>query len=297
MIHKYLSQSGMILLLILSLAACKSASNETDNTTHTTPPLEQELTTVPYEFIRNVAYVADGTSSQMLDIYLPESEGEAGLCLFVVENNLMSALARYFARQGQHVIVVRTRRTNFHQSIQDAFCALAWVHANAQNYNINSGQLVVVGVGRRGGEAALLGVIDDPGAYLVGYPNTLPQSDHLKAAVIFSGLFDYSQDRDLYAGLSAYMGGSPDQVPETWLEASAITWIDGSEPPFLLLHALSDSYVNPHQSEIFEAALKQAGVEVELVLFSDQDHVGLQSSQQVFSIIDTFLDTFVRKPH
>ena len=45
-----------------------------------------------------------------------------------------------------------------------------------------------------------------------------------------------------------------------------MSWVDGSEPPFLLVHGLSDQSVPASKAEDFASVLGEAGVEVELLL-------------------------------
>ncbi len=271
--------------------------------TATVPPTETPAPTItpspeptaePYQVIRDVPYVPDGDSAQTLTIYLPEAEYQTTPPLFVLGGEWMPDLVRYFVTLGHPVLSISMRDDSYRAEIQDCFCTLAWAHANAHEYGFDPASLVPVGVSMFGGNAALLGAVEDATPFLEGCPHSLPETGRVQGIVALAGVFDYSEEADFFDGfivsISDFMGGTPDEIPEVWAEASAITWIDGSEPPFLLLHGTADVNVDLHQSELFQAALEEAGVEVELVLIRGTDHQGIIADDRVFEAMQAFLE-------
>lgn len=66
-------------------------------------------------------------------------------------------------------------------------------------------------------------------------------------------------DNDIVADL---LGGTPDEVPEAYADASPISWVDVESSPFLIVHGTLDT-VNPvEHSRSMTSALHDAGVEV-----------------------------------
>jgi CubicO group peptidase (beta-lactamase class C family) len=145
-----------------------------------------------------------------------------------------------------------------------------------------------------GGNAALLGLVDDPESFMEECPHALPETGRVRAVIALAGVFDYSEEGDFFAGfidrIGDFMGGTPDQAPENWAMASAITWVKGNEPPFLLVHGEADTNVAPHQSEKLAAALEGAGADVELVLLPGVDHYSSVSDPRVFQAMQSFLE-------
>ena len=259
--------------------------------TPTTPPTPGP-TTAPYEIISDVPYVPDGDPAQTLTLHLPETTGKQPLTLLVQGGEYMPDFVNHFAAQGYTVISFRSRDDGYRVEIQDTFCALAWVHANAGAYGLKN--IVPVGGSMFGGNVALLGAVDDASPFLEGCPHPpLPETDRVRAVVALAGVFDYGEHEDFFSGfinnVSSFMGGAPDEVPEIWAEASAITWVDGSEPPFLLVHGTADVNVDAHQSEKFAAALQGAGVDAELVLLPGAGHRGILDSREAFAAVEAFL--------
>jgi dipeptidyl aminopeptidase/acylaminoacyl peptidase len=83
---------------------------------------------------------------------------------------------------------------------------------------------------------------------------------------------------DIFAELNAI-------PPDTWRDSGDLSeqarqvaqglplyWLDGSEPPFLLIHGQEDGFVPATESEAFAARLQAAGVEVDLQLWPGAGH-------------------------
>jgi len=149
---------------------------------------------------------------------------------------------------------------------QNSVCALAWIHANADSYGFDTQQIVPVGF--FGGLAAFLGTLDDPEQFMAECAYELPDGDLINGVVSVEGFFDYSiwipgsqEGGEFYAYF-----GDPNEHMEDIRMASPVSWVDGSEPPFLLIHAEIDEIIDPSQSEMFAANLSESGVAVELII-------------------------------
>ncbi|GGX89694.1 alpha/beta hydrolase [Streptomyces minutiscleroticus] len=69
------------------------------------------------------------------------------------------------------------------------------------------------------------------------------------------------------------LGGAPAALPERAREASPLAHVHAGAPPFLLLHGAGDTMVDPSHSTSLAAALREAGVPVELETVPGADHV------------------------
>ena len=70
------------------------------------------------------------------------------------------------------------------------------------------------------------------------------------------------------------LGAPVDQVPDKAKTASPITYVGPDNPPVLILQGAKDDLVPPDQSIRLEAALKQAGVNSQLIPITDAGHDG-----------------------
>ena len=67
-------------------------------------------------------------------------------------------------------------------------------------------------------------------------------------------------------------GGTPEEMPEVYRDASAVAFVDEVSVPFLLVHGVEDLDVPFAHSRELAAALEEAGVQVELVELPDAYH-------------------------
>jgi len=257
------------------------------------PTVTLSLTEEPYEVIGDLSYVPEGEPDQKLSLYIPNEGKRKELSLLLPGGQYFPELVGYFIELGYPVISFNTRNDSYRAEIQDGFCALAWVHANAETYGLDADQIVPVGGSMWGGNAALLGLVEEPATFLEECPHTLPASGGIRAVITLAGVFDYSEEQDFFAGfihnISTYMGGTPDEVPENWASASAITWVKGAAPPFLLVHGTADTNVAAAQSEKFAAALEEASTSVDLVLLPGVNHSTSVTDARVFEAMESFL--------
>jgi acetyl esterase/lipase len=275
-----------------------------------TPPLTETLTptptAMPFELSRNVPYITDGHPKQKLDIYLPASGDRPFPTLLLIhggggDKRDFDHWARHFAEQGYAAVSINYRDINqfdYPVPVQDAFCALAWTHAKADTYGFDPRRIVALGHSAGGTLTAMLGTVDDPDLFTQSCPHQLPEADWIQGAIPFTGIFDYASalqfSPERRSRLEDYLGGDLDQAAETWAEASATTWVDGSEPPFLLIHGLDDSTIEPEQSMYLAETLERAGVDVELLLLPDADHGAIINSEQSFEAVENFLATLAQ---
>ena len=82
-------------------------------------------------------------------------------------------------------------------------------------------------------------------------------------------------DAESNALIVRFLGGTADEVPDAYRDASPISWVDGDSAPFLILHATHDEWVPVAHARGMEAALHEAGVTV--VYYEDPEAVHITS--------------------
>ncbi|HLM54444.1 MAG TPA: prolyl oligopeptidase family serine peptidase, partial [Pseudoxanthomonas sp.] len=60
--------------------------------------------------------------------------------------------------------------------------------------------------------------------------------------------------------------------PAQWPRAQAVNFVDGDEPPFLLVHGTADRVVEARDSQQLADKLRQNGISAELVWLEDAGH-------------------------
>jgi acetyl esterase/lipase len=300
------------IMIVLLSASC--ANSEVIDPTLTEKPVEALEPTPPQlsvEVIKTLSYAGDDLR-QKLDIYLPPT-GQAPYPTILAihgggfrarSKELYQNIGPYFARQGYAFVAINYRLTPFFKypaQVADSFCALAWLHANHNTYGFDPNRVVVMGGSAGGYLAAMVGTVDNPEIYLEDCPNEYLDGSVVHAAVIFYGFYDFTNIDDFpeseFNSLENFWGGQHEEISSQQLvEMSPIMHIDGSEPPFIILHGTADESIPSVMSERFAESLEQAGVDVELVLLPDVGHAfelrPLKGEEMTLSLnrIETFLD-------
>lgn len=238
--------------------------------------------------LETIAY--NDNNRQRLDLYLPERSGPVPV-LFVVHGGgyvagnqeQITPFAEEFARQGYAVVAPTYRLAPRHQypaQIEDVFCALAWTYNHAERYGLDMSRLVLIGESAGANAVTMLASIDQSQDYLDGCAYTLPDERIISAVIAYYMPVDLStcncwpakQIAALYLGVDASSLADEESARATWAKASPLPWLDGSEPPFLLIHGSDDRLVPFSESELMAASLEAVGIPVELIAIEGADH-------------------------
>jgi len=137
---------------------------------------------------------------------------------------------------------------------EDVNTAIAWLKRHASRFGIDPTRIALMGRSA-GGQLALSAAYDahDPSIKgVVSYyaPVDLPYAwTHPTNPWVI----------DTHTSLSDYLGGTLDQVPERYAEASPIRAVDAETPPTLLIHGGRDELVFPIQTERLRQRLVTEG--------------------------------------
>jgi acetyl esterase/lipase len=180
---------------------------------------------------------------------------------------------------------------------RDGFCALAWVYANAGEYEFDTERIALFGVSFGGLVGSGMAAIDDGRWIMDDCPNSLPDGYGFRGVITNAGVFDASVE-----GIIGFLHQldpevvSPEALaeaepmlreypPSQWrdldlaqgireqLQYFPIYWVNGGEPPHLLIHGLGDSYVPYQESLDYAHILIDNGISVQLVLDRLSGHV------------------------
>lgn len=162
----------------------------------------------------------------------------------------------------------------FPAQIEDAQCAIRHVRAEAATYGIDPDRIGAMG-GSAGGQLVnLLGVAEDGDfATRGGYEE---YSSEVQAVAAMYGASDFSDPNMANHNanhVQVFGTGVYEHDPSNtlWM-ASAVNYIDAGDADYLLLHGEEDPVVPVSQSEIFSAALEEAGVSVDFVRVANAGH-------------------------
>jgi acetyl esterase/lipase len=234
---------------------------------------------------RGVVYGTIAGESLLLDVYrsLPYANRRPAVILihgggmWTGSRLHMEHTARQLAQAGYVAFSVDYRlvdaATGGHRwpaQLDDAQRAVRWVRAHAEDYGVDPERVGAYGWSAGGQLAALLGARDtrDATAPMASY------SSRVTSVVDLAGDVDlaaYTQPPALHEVVSL-LGGTVQEAPERYRDASPLTWIDRRTAPFLVIHGDRDDIVPIEQSLRLVASLQAAGVEVEYVELANAGH-------------------------
>lgn len=213
--------------------------------------------------------VYDATRNLSLDIYRPRDAGpEAPVVLFFYGGSWqMGTRAQYrfvgsrLAESGVVAIVADYRTwpaAGFPAFMGDAARAVRWTLDHAREQGGDPQRVYIAGHSAGAQIAALLGT----DARHLDAVERRPQD--LAGVIGLSGPYDF-----VISGKLEEIFGPRSQ----WPEAMAVRFVDGDEPPFLLVHGDQDRTVDVGNSRKLEFALRRKGIDATLLILPGGNHV------------------------
>lgn len=238
-----------------------------------------------------------------LDIYLPHDPKPLNPAVVLIYgsawfgNNLktstLSNLGAALLDAGFAVVTPNHRSSTdakFPAQIHDVKAVLRFIRAHAAHYQLDTSFVGITGSSSGGHLAALTGTSRNVKRHTVGSataeiegtvgPNTTFSSS-VDAVVVWFGPTDFLAMDSCESSMqhsaptspeSSLIGGPIRENTERVALANPITYVDASDPPFLLLHGSQDPIVPPCQSAMLHEALQEAGVPSQFILIPGGQH-------------------------
>jgi acetyl esterase/lipase len=144
------------------------------------------------------------------------------------------------------------------------------VRAHAAEYDVDPTRIAALGYSAGGHLVSMLGAAaDDP----VVAPDCASGPTGPVAAVI-SGAGP--QDMGLMPQVDVvtnFVGGTKDEAPELYIQASPLSHVAAGAPPFLFIHGDNDWFVSIEHSRRMQAALDAVGTETHLLEIPGGGHI------------------------
>ncbi|WP_027853885.1 alpha/beta hydrolase [Marinobacterium litorale] len=213
---------------------------------------------------------------QKLDIYVPQLDRQGPLPVVVFfyggrwsdgSKEMYPFVAEAFAEHGYVTVIAdysKYPQVRFPAFIEDGAKAVAWVHRHIHDYGGNPERLFLAGHSSGAHIGALLAADE---RYLSAEGLS---SDVIKAFAGLAGPYDFiPQAEDL-----KQIFGPPERYPQMQVP----TFIDGGEPPMLLMWGEEDQAVWRRNMDRLSAAIREQEGRVETRIYPDLDHVGVIAS-------------------
>lgn len=249
----------------------------------------------PESGLRKTLDISYGPDSRhRLDVYTPAGAAGAPVVVFFYGGTWMSGsrheylyIAASLTARGMVTVIPDYRLypdIKFPAFLEDAAAAVAWVQRHVREHGGNPDNVVLMGHSAGAHIAAML-TLDE--RYL-----RAAQARPAQGMIGLAGPYDFLPLRredlkDLF--------GPPERYPES----QPVRFVDGDEPPLLLLHGSRDGLVYPRNSERLAARVEEAGGCVRSVFYRQHSHASI-----VLSLSPLFLkpdvirqiESFVKNP-
>jgi acetyl esterase/lipase len=252
----------------------------------------------------DVDYVGDGFIGHRLDIHLPKN-GKAPFPIVIAiygsaffSNSSKAAVfsdgwGQKLLENGFAVVSINHRSSRdalFPAQIQDVKAAIRFVRANSHQYSLDNSFIAITGWSSGGHLSALAGTTNttrtdkingldiDIEGNLGKYTQT---SSQVNAVVDWFGPTDFlimdqcgssMNHDDAKSPESSLMGGPIQENKEKTALANPISYVNKSNPPFLIFHGDKDPLVPHCQSEKLFEKLQSEKVKSELVIVAGGQH-------------------------
>lgn len=239
-----------------------------------------QVANIPSKFSANdivTNIVFDQQTSQKLDIYIPPHEKGAKLPVIVFfyggrwesgSRDMYAFMGNNLANKGFITVIADYRKypqVTFPTFVKDGAKALAWVDDHIQEYSGNRDRIFVAGHSAGAHIGALL-TADERYLQEVGKDPRM-----IKGFAGLAGPYDFVPQAEDLKEIFA--------PPEQYPQMQVTTFIDGSEPPMLLLWGADDKEVGRVNLDALTKQCEQKGVKVTQKIYPGVGHVDILASQ------------------
>ncbi len=257
---------------------------------------------------KNVEYCSRGNRSLSLDIYQPTHSKPLPAIMIIHGGGWRTGnkkdhreMAEKLAALGYVCILPEYRLSGealYPAAVHDVKAALRWIHLQAKAYNIDTNRIAVAGFSAGGQLAALLGttmhsgLFDDPSCNKGG-------SARMQAVIDMDGILAFihpesgeGDDRKKISAATSWFGVSKEENPELWKQASALTHVNDTAPPFLILNSSVDR-MHAGRDDLVRI-LNMHGIYNEVKIFEGAPH-GFPLQQPWFDSTLSIMHAFLKK--
>ena len=223
---------------------------------------------------------------------------------------------RYALARAGYVVAAceyRAVPNKFPALLEDAKAAVRWMRAHASEFGVDADRFGLLGDSAGGYVVQMAGATNGEKNWDVG--DFKEVSSDVQAVVSIYGISDLTTigegigNENVHASAAVtealllngpafkdFAGASVNADPQKAKAASPIGHVDGTEPPFLLMHGSGDKVVSPLQSKKMFEALQNKKVEAEYVLVRGAGHGDLPWYQpSVISRVVNFFDRHLKR--
>jgi acetyl esterase/lipase len=151
----------------------------------------------------------------------------------------MRIFAQEIASKGYSCFTIEYRlspEAQYPAAIFDVKNAIKYIKANAKKFNVNPDKVAVLGCSSGGQMAALIGTTNNNLEF--ESPSGINENASVQAIIDLDGILAFKHpESEEGKAASLWLGGSFDEQPEIWKQASALNHVSASTPPILFINS------------------------------------------------------------
>lgn len=264
----------------------------------------------------DVNYVNDDKIYHKLDIHLPSVEKSKYKAIIVIygsawfANNMkqmgFQALGKPLLDSGFAVISINHRSSGdamYPAQINDVKAAIRFIRANADAYNIDASFIGITGFSSGGHLASLAGTTNGVKTFTVGEKTVDIEGDlgsykqvssEVDAVVDWFGPVDFTRmencttTKDDKSPEAALIKGNPADNLDMLALINPMTFLDNTDPQFLVIHGDADNVVPHCQSVFFSDTLKEKSLLNEFISVPNGQHGPVTFNENTFKKMSDF---------
>ena len=230
----------------------------------------------------NMVYRTVGNRALHLDVFYPKrksGKGYPGVLLIhgggwrSGDKKMEWPMAQQLAAQGYVTATVEYRlslEAPYPAAVHDLKAAVRWLRAHAQTFQLDTSKIATYGTSAGGQLAALLGTTSGS-EKLEGQGPYRSHSSDMQAIVDIDGILAFKHPESKEGAVAAqWLGGTAQEAPKAWAEASALTHTGKNTPPVLFVGSSQTRFLAGKMDMI--RVLDQEGIYHESYLIPDTPH-------------------------
>ncbi|WP_291115431.1 alpha/beta hydrolase [Flavobacterium sp. UBA6135] len=175
------------------------------------------------------------------------------------DKSMLQPLAQQLALNNYKCFVIEYRLSDeaiYPAAINDVLKALEFIVKNATDYSIDVNKIVILGCSSGGQMASLIGTkFNSP----------------IKAIVNLDGILAFHHPQSKEGKLaSKWLGGTYEEKPEVWKDASALSHVSKNTPPFLFINSQYERFHAGRDDMITK--MKTFNIDTKIEMINDSPH-------------------------
>ena len=314
MLNKLITYCILFLLSSTTLFALQTIQKDTSYTVNSSykkyiKDFPQIEIVKPQQFqniteIENITYKKLNARELKLDAFINTSENNPAVILVhgggwkSGDKSHMKPMAQYIASKGYSCFAIEYRLSDeaqYPEGIFDIKQAIQFIKANALKFHVDTTKVAVLGTSSGAQMASLVGTTNNNSKFeeKTGYKT----STEVQAIINLDGILAFKHPKSKEGKMASWwLGGTYEEKPEIWKEASALTHIDENTPPTLFISSQYERF-QAGREEMIEI-MEKYQIYYQVENFPDSPHTFWLFNpwfKDTVNYVTTFLDKTFKK--